>query len=77
MTLWFLRELRALRGEKSFFIKCKEFTTKILINYLTFSLPDDPNQHNDLNHLNDHNYPNDPNNRNHINEPNRPKKGDR
>jgi hypothetical protein len=31
MALWFLRELRALRGKKSFFIKCKEFTTKTLI----------------------------------------------
>ena len=30
MTLRFLRELRALRGETSFFIKCKEFTIKTL-----------------------------------------------
>jgi len=31
MTLRFLCELRALRGETSFFIKCKEFTIKTLI----------------------------------------------
>jgi len=30
MTLWFLRELRVLRGKRCFFIKCKEFTTKTL-----------------------------------------------
>jgi hypothetical protein len=28
MTLWFLRELRALRGGTSFFIKCKEIAVK-------------------------------------------------
>ena len=31
MTLWFLRELRAFRGDSpKDFIKCKEFTTKTL-----------------------------------------------
>jgi hypothetical protein len=30
MTLWCLRELRALRGETSFFIKYKKITTKVL-----------------------------------------------
>jgi hypothetical protein len=33
MTLWFLHELCALRGETNFFIKCKEFTVKTLSGF--------------------------------------------
>jgi hypothetical protein len=38
MTLSFLRELRALRGEISFFINCKEANLKRLLVYLRLRL---------------------------------------